>query len=71
MISRVAESCYWLARYMERAESTARAIEANLTFVLDVGLESYEHWRPLVIVSGESERFAERYPDGTSDAEAV
>ena len=35
MISRVAESCFWLSRYLERAENTARVLEVNQTHLLD------------------------------------
>ena len=29
MISRVAEHCFWMSRYLERAENTARILEVN------------------------------------------
>ncbi|MEM7621733.1 MAG: alpha-E domain-containing protein [Planctomycetota bacterium] len=57
MISRVAESCFWMFRYIERLQNTARLLEANLGFVLDAELPVEHAWRPLVIVSGERERF--------------
>jgi hypothetical protein len=38
MISRVAEACFWLHRYMERADNTARLLRVNHSFVLDVSL---------------------------------
>ena len=28
MISRVAEHCFWMSRYLERAENTARVLES-------------------------------------------
>ncbi len=57
MISRVAESCFWLNRYLERAESLARMLEVNLAFQLDVDLPDAQRWRPLVVVAGEEARF--------------
>ena len=33
MISRVAEHCFWLGRYLERAENTARILEVNQTLL--------------------------------------
>jgi len=71
MIARVAESCYWMFRYIERFQNTARLLEVNLGFVLDADLPLEHQWRPLVIVSGEEERFdslmgAEASEDGNA-----
>src|SRR5437660_11150424 len=52
MISRVAEHCYWLARYLERAENTARVLEVNHTLLLDFHVPVEQQWRPLLIISG-------------------
>ncbi|MBX9582040.1 MAG: alpha-E domain-containing protein [Gemmataceae bacterium] len=52
MISRVAEHCFWLARYLERAENTARVLEVNHTLLLDFHVPVEEQWRPLLIISG-------------------
>lgn len=35
MLSRVAESLYWMSRYLERAEHTARVVDLNLNLMLD------------------------------------
>ena len=35
MLSRVAHSLYWMSRYIERAENTARLLEVNQQFLLD------------------------------------
>lgn len=52
MISRVAEHCFWLARYLERAENTARILEVNHTLLLDFHVPVEEQWKPLLIISG-------------------
>ena len=36
MLARVAENIYWLARYLERAENTARLISVNANLLLDL-----------------------------------
>jgi uncharacterized alpha-E superfamily protein len=59
VISRSAECCFWLNRYLERAETLARLLGINLAFQLDVQIPDAERWRPLVIVTGERERFDE------------
>jgi uncharacterized alpha-E superfamily protein len=35
MLSRVADSLYWMSRYLERAEHTARLLDVNLNLMLD------------------------------------
>lgn len=72
MISRVAESCCWLHRYMERTDNTARMAGVNLSFLLDGGLALPEGWRPLVVVAGEEARFTELHgAAGFEDDELV
>jgi uncharacterized alpha-E superfamily protein len=52
MISRVAEHCFWMARYLERAENTARVLEVNHTLLLDFHVPVEQQWRPVLIISG-------------------
>jgi uncharacterized alpha-E superfamily protein len=52
MISRVAEHCFWMARYLERAENTARILEVNHTLLLDFQVPTEQQWKPLLIISG-------------------
>jgi uncharacterized alpha-E superfamily protein len=65
MLSRVAESIYWMARYLERAENVARFIEANLTLALDLGPEVANQWSPLVATTGDEKTFAGRYGEAS------
>ncbi len=62
MISRVAEACFWLHRQIERADAIARLSRVNQGFVLDADLPAERKWYPLVVVSGEQERFDARFP---------
>jgi uncharacterized alpha-E superfamily protein len=72
VISRVADSCFWLTRYLERIDTLARLLEVNQAFQLDADLPSAERWRPLVIVTGAEAGFLERVgADAIDDAEAV
>jgi uncharacterized alpha-E superfamily protein len=72
VIARVAESCFWLQRYVERFDYTARLISINLETLLDVELPADEHWRPLLVASGEEQSFVERRGAGArDDGEAV
>src|SRR5271168_4801085 len=49
MLSRVADSLYWMSRYLERAEHTARLIDADFQLRLDQSPEagSGRWWRLL------------------------
>ena len=46
MLSRVADSLYWMSRYLERAEHTARLIDVNLNLALELSPQAASsHWR--------------------------
>ena len=45
MLSRVADSLYWMSRYLERAEHTARLLDVTLHQLIDVDpLLSQQRW---------------------------
>ena len=49
MLSRVADSLYWMSRYLERAEHTARLIDVQLNQMLDqAGADSSLRWQRLL-----------------------
>ena len=50
MLSRVAENLYWMARYIERAEDTARLLSVNSPLMLDLPGPlplGWAVWKPL------------------------
>jgi uncharacterized alpha-E superfamily protein len=51
----------WFGRYLERAESTARELQATLSLALDGELSARQCWYPLVVVAGEEASFRERF----------
>src|SRR6516225_2543123 len=61
MLSRVANSVYWMNRYIERAENVARFIDVNLNLTLDLGDTIKEQWGPLVDTTGDRAVFEKRY----------
>jgi len=65
LLSRVADSVYWMARYIERAENVARFIGVNLNLQLDLPLAPTQQWQPLIETSGDTELFKERYGNAT------
>jgi uncharacterized alpha-E superfamily protein len=60
MLSRVADSIYWMSRYVERAENVARFIDVNLNLMLDSPTTD-QQWQPLVNITGDHADFAKRY----------
>src|SRR4051812_48366665 len=52
MLARVVENVYWLSRYLERAENTARIIGVNTNLLLDLPSGISPGWLPLVDISG-------------------
>lgn len=67
MLSRVGESIYWVARYIERAENVARIMDANYHMILDLPAGVGEQWEPLVVTTGDEERFKELYDSFTRE----
>ncbi len=53
MLSRVADSLYWMSRYLERAEHTTRLLDVNLTLMLDETASSADHrWQRVLQALG-------------------
>lgn len=50
MLSRVAERVYWLARYLERVENTARLINVHTGLLMDLPHEAEIDWFTLVSI---------------------
>lgn len=68
MLSRVASAVYWMNRYVERAENSARFIDVNLNLTLDMPMGTAAQWDPLVATSGDHEVFAQRHGKATKEA---
>lgn len=65
MLSRVADSIYWMSRYVERAENVARFVDVNLQLMLDAPAGSDQQWAPLVATTGDHEGFKKRFGHAT------
>jgi uncharacterized alpha-E superfamily protein len=61
LLSRVAEHLYWAARYLERAEDTARVIGEHTHLLVDLPTSVPLTWEPLLAVTGSGGAFRERY----------
>ena len=49
MLSRIAESLFWIGRYVERAEDTARILDVQTQLILE---DPYQHLRAIIDRSG-------------------
>ena len=57
MLSRVADSLYWMSRYLERAEHTTRLLEVNLNLMLDESAGLADHrWGRMLQALGRPKR---------------
>jgi uncharacterized alpha-E superfamily protein len=61
MLSRLADSLYWMSRYVERAENVARFIDVNTWLSLDLPPPYQEQWGPLINTTGDDKLFSEHY----------
>ena len=72
MLSRVAHSLYWMARYIERAENIARIVDVNLQLLLDLHdldeKKLAEYWLPIVQSTGDEAAFLKLHPRATGAA---
>jgi len=60
MLSRVAENLYWMTRYLERAENTARLINSTTQVLLDLPRGASFGWDVLIKVAGLDAAMRER-----------
>lgn len=65
MLSRVAETIYWIGRYQERAENTARLVNVNTNLMLDLPSQVAPGWDALISLLGCNQAYAERHPEFT------
>jgi len=69
MLSRTADSLYWISRYVERAEYLARILEATLrlTTLPIAYVGSSNEWETAVATAGNTKLFAESYPEANEE----
>jgi uncharacterized alpha-E superfamily protein len=59
MLSRVADNLYWMSRYLERAEHTARLLDVNLNLMLDESASSADlRWQRVLTALGKPQSLA-------------
>lgn len=72
MLSRVADSCYWMSRYIERAETSARVLDVNIQLELDnedqLGGRLRQQWEPILATLLDQELFHSIHKTFSADA---
>ena len=65
MLSRIADSMYWMARYLERAGETARLMEINLLYMVEAEEDMSEEnkWRPILQITSAEPFYIEQFGD--------
>ena len=73
MLSRIAESLYWMSRNLERADDTARILDINVRHMLeaDEGATEEMQWRPLLTIVDADEPYLKRHPGGQVTVQRV
>ncbi len=67
MLSRVADSIYWMNRYIERADNVARFVDVNYHLHLDLPSVNGEQWEALIHTTGDYAPFVERFGKPTRE----
>ncbi|WP_461090120.1 alpha-E domain-containing protein [Spirosoma gilvum] len=67
MLSRVANSVYWMHRYIERAENYARFMSVNFNLALDLPPNVNQQWEPLLTATADNESFKKYYSEPTRE----
>lgn len=68
MLSRVADHLYWFARYVRRAENTARLVGVGSLLQLDLPRSVRFAWRPMIDTVGAGDLFVSLHPDLADNA---
>ena len=63
LLSRVADRIYWAARYLERAEDTARIVRTHGELMADLPATARVRWEPLVSIMGSDKAFTATKPE--------
>ena len=71
MLSRTAQNLFWLSRYIERAENTARLLDVTyrMSLLPSAANQQDQQWSPLLVIGAGGAEFAARY--GEAGGESV
>jgi uncharacterized alpha-E superfamily protein len=64
-LSSTAQRSYWLGRYLERTETTARLVTVHANLLIDLPRRIPLAWRPLVAITGSAALYDQLYDETT------
>lgn len=64
-LSSTAQRSYWLGRYLERSETSARLVTVHANLLIDLPRRMPLGWRPLVAITGSAELYDELFEETT------
>jgi uncharacterized alpha-E superfamily protein len=68
MLSRIADSLFWTARYMDRAENAARLLDVTHLMLLEEAQQRYPlRWDAVIRIAGSPELFSSLYDEATPE----
>jgi uncharacterized alpha-E superfamily protein len=66
MLGKTAGGLFWMFRYLERAENTARLLEAGWRMALTRSANGSNEWESIISTAGMAQGYAEKYDSYTS-----
>ncbi|TVZ59692.1 putative alpha-E superfamily protein [Flavobacteriaceae bacterium MAR_2010_105] len=63
MLGRIANTMYWMNRYIERAENYARFMDVNYNLSLELPPNKSEQWEPLIVTTGDWDLYVSLHKD--------
>jgi uncharacterized alpha-E superfamily protein len=60
-LSSTAQRSYWLGRYLERTETSARLVTVHANLLIDLPRRTPLGWRPLVVITGNADQYDELF----------
>jgi uncharacterized alpha-E superfamily protein len=68
MLSRIADSLFWMARYMDRAENAARLLDVTYHMLLEQSQQTYQlRWDALITMTADQDLFYRIYSEATPE----
>jgi uncharacterized alpha-E superfamily protein len=64
-LSSTAERSYWLGRYLERSETSARLVTVHANLLIDLPRRTPLGWRSLVVITGNADLYDELFEETT------
>ncbi len=71
MLGKTANGLFWMYRYFERAENTARLLDTGQRIALTRSGNTDDEWDPILKTAGVADEYYTQHPEGLSKSEAI